>query len=223
MSERSDQQLEQDMEELLRLGREEVPPAEGKARALEQLTAGTVTPPLDPSSGAGAVALRKWAGYGVLLLAVIAALVYFFTRPAPTEVAQVVAPVVVVPQVTVVDPPPPPPTPPEPPPVVDSPPPPTTVKHAPPPEPVDELERELALVEEAKTLITVNPSAAWATLSAHARAFPRGALKKESDLLRVEALLKLGKRAQAEALADQLAKRDTEGLVKERLQRLLAQ
>ncbi len=71
--------------------------------------------------------------------------------------------------------------------------------------------------------VATDPRRAVSTLERHRTQFPRGALKLEADLLRVEAQLKLGRRADATRLADALKKADTEGLVRDRLKRLFQQ
>lgn len=87
----------------------------------------------------------------------------------------------------------------------------------------DALARELALLDEARLQLAKEPRAALTTLERHRAQFPRGALKLEADLLRVEAQLKLGRRAEATRLAEALKKADTEGLVHDRLERLFEQ
>jgi len=71
--------------------------------------------------------------------------------------------------------------------------------------------------------VTHEPKTAMATLDRHRTAFPRGALKLEADVLRVEALLRLGRRDDAIRLATSLEKADREGLVQDRLKRLMEQ
>lgn len=87
----------------------------------------------------------------------------------------------------------------------------------------DALARELALLDDARVQVTHEPKTALATLDRHRTAFPRGALKLEADVLRVEALLRLGRRADAMRLATSLEKADREGLVQDRLKRLMEQ
>lgn len=87
----------------------------------------------------------------------------------------------------------------------------------------DALARELALLDEARLQVAKEPRAALTTLDRHRAQFPRGALKLEADLLRVEAQLNLGRRAEATRLAEALKKADTEGLVHDRLERLFEQ
>lgn len=87
----------------------------------------------------------------------------------------------------------------------------------------DALARELALLDEARLQVAKAPRAALTTLDRHRAQFSRGALKLEADLLRVEAQLNLGRRAEAARLAEALKKADTEGLVHDRLERLFEQ
>ncbi len=91
-------------------------------------------------------------------------------------------------------------------------------------EPVDEadlLARELALLDDARTTLTPNPARTLHTLGKYDREFPKGSLRVEADMVRLEALLKLGKRRDAEALGARLTSRDREGLIRERVKRLL--
>ena len=67
------------------------------------------------------------------------------------------------------------------------------------------------------------PTAALAELDAHARAFPRGALGPEAQMLRVDALLASGDTAGGRALAAQLLARDPAGPHAKRLRTLIAQ
>lgn len=92
---------------------------------------------------------------------------------------------------------------------------------APPPVEEDALARELALLDVARTEVTSAPTRALATLQEHARRFPNGALGTEADLLRVEALVKAGRRAEAVRLGQQLTAQGATGPLAERVQRLL--
>jgi hypothetical protein len=66
-----------------------------------------------------------------------------------------------------------------------------------------------------------DPGGALALLSAHERAFPRGGLVLERELLAVDALLRLGRRADAEARARSLRARAPGSLYTRRLEHLL--
>jgi hypothetical protein len=74
-------------------------------------------------------------------------------------------------------------------------------------EPSDSLVEELRLVDGARAAMGTDPARALATLAEHQRRFPRGQLSLERDVLRVSALVKLGRRAEAEALVDDIARR----------------
>lgn len=110
---------------------------------------------------------------------------------------------------------------PTPPPLTD----PSPRKRAPPKSPPaaeeDALARELALLDVARTEVTSAPTRALATLQEHARRFPKGALGTEADLLRVEALVKAGRRAEAVRLGRRLTAQGATGPLAERVQRLL--
>ena len=85
------------------------------------------------------------------------------------------------------------------------------------------LERELALLDRARQQLRVAPAEALATLQQHQREFPKGSLRVEASIVRVETLLQLGRRAEAEALARELvrAEKEKDGLVRRRLGKLL--
>jgi hypothetical protein len=66
----------------------------------------------------------------------------------------------------------------------------------------DSFGRELRAIERARLAVAARDGAsAIETLDAYARDFPHGQLSQEATLLRLEALLDEGQRAQAEALA----------------------
>ncbi|MDP3232328.1 MAG: hypothetical protein Q8S33_16565 [Myxococcales bacterium] len=92
---------------------------------------------------------------------------------------------------------------------------------APPPDEEDALARELALLDVARMEVPSAPTRALATLQEHARRFPKGALGTEADLLRVEALVKAGRRAEAVRLGQRLTAQGATGPLAERVQRLL--
>ncbi len=90
---------------------------------------------------------------------------------------------------------------------------------APPADDPDLLAKELALVDLARSQRKSDPAEALKTLDRYAREFPRGGLRQEAAIVRVEVLLALGRRSEAEALAKNLSSGG--GLVKKRLDRLL--
>ena len=243
MSNLSPQDVEQRRQQLLDSARAETPDAQKKAAGFAAVVSGEVTPLgiEGPSLTPAASGARRVLLLGALALLMVAALLWFFTRPEdkPVEppvpqVVRPVPPVPVVPQVVkTAD-----PALVEPALTVE----PVAALDAGAPVPidagvvltpkkalpgvgneVDSLARELMMLDEAKGLIGTDAAAALQALNRHRGAFPRGALKVEADLLRVEVLLKLNRRADAEKLAARLRAGDTEGLVRERLQRLLEQ
>jgi hypothetical protein len=90
-----------------------------------------------------------------------------------------------------------------------------------PSEEVDTLAAELALLDGARTLLETDAARSLATLNRYAKRFPNGSLKLEADVVRVEALFKAGRRHEGLALVDKLRKRDSGGLLEERLRRLI--
>lgn len=74
------------------------------------------------------------------------------------------------------------------------------------------LSRELHSLDTARrALADGDPNGALAALDAHDRAFPRGALRGEAQVIRAEALLARGDTAAARALARELLARDPSG------------
>jgi TolA-binding protein len=66
----------------------------------------------------------------------------------------------------------------------------------------DELRQELKLIDEARAALKGGaPARARALLEQHARRFPSGSFRQEADVLRVEALERLGERQKAASLA----------------------
>jgi len=66
------------------------------------------------------------------------------------------------------------------------------------------LEREAALLEEARALLERRPSAALEVLDRHAATFPAGQLRMERELLAVDALRRLDRVDEARARGDAL-------------------
>ena len=87
--------------------------------------------------------------------------------------------------------------------------------------PVDQeaLARESELIDRARAEVTLDPLTALKTLAEHHQNFPQGLLAKEEELTRVEALLRLGRRQEAERLAHKLKAFD--GSLQKTLDRLL--
>lgn len=86
---------------------------------------------------------------------------------------------------------------------------------------VDALAAEVQLVDAARGALSVEPAAALKTLDAYRQRFPRGSLRVEADLVRLEALLRAGRRGEAERLAKRLIASDPGAPVAARAQRLL--
>jgi len=92
-------------------------------------------------------------------------------------------------------------------------PPPPVTPHSlirPPKHPVDPevLAREKVLLERARAEVTSDPETALKSLAEHKRLFPKGPLAQEAELVHVEALLRLGRRPEAEVLGRKLSARD---------------
>ncbi len=85
----------------------------------------------------------------------------------------------------------------------------------------DSLARELTLLDSARKELQTSPSSALSTLVTYEREFPRGSMRTEAALVRVEVLIKLNRRADAEKLARSLIAADRDGLVKRRVSKLL--
>lgn len=238
MSERSPRELEELRQRMLAAARAERPdPARARARKDAVLEGAAPAPGLEAPPVPGAS--RRWQRRAAVVLGALAVLLawWFFFRgdepatvaPPPTAPLRPLAPV----------------TPPEdvdagpedgplePRPAVDAGAEPPAAPSVPdagvalrprraPAEDPDLLARELALIDEARSHLKGDPGAALAPLDRHAREFPRGALKSEAELVRLEALLALGRQPEADRLAARLIAGDREGLVRERVKRLLA-
>lgn len=86
----------------------------------------------------------------------------------------------------------------------------------------DDLPAELALLDAAKrALAGGDGAAALASLQAYATRFPRGVMRTEAELLRLEALLQAGRRADAEAVGKKLVSSTDSELVRTRVRALL--
>ncbi len=67
-------------------------------------------------------------------------------------------------------------------------------------------ESDMALLGRAQGALASNPAQALALLSEHAKSFPRSGFSQEREVLTIDALVRLGRRGEAEARADQFAK-----------------
>jgi hypothetical protein len=86
----------------------------------------------------------------------------------------------------------------------------------------DDLMAELAFVDGArKALAAKDARAALGSLAAYETKFPRGTMRTDAQLLKLEALLLAGKRADAEALGKKVTSTTDSELVRERVKRLL--
>ena len=92
----------------------------------------------------------------------------------------------------------------------------------PPSELSNSLNREIALLEQARQQLTANPTLALQVLHTHESQFPGGELRIERELLIVDALVRTGNRPAAEARAHALEAQAPRSLYGERLKRLLA-
>lgn len=225
MTARTPEEKEAFKKSLLASGRGVRPPPGTREAGLEKLLAAEAA---KPAPGAGPAALRVT---GAVILAVVVA-TWLLREPrvtAPPRAAAVDAGVVaavvvdagVAPPVAEVD-----AGPVE---VVEAPPAmavdagkPAVVRPQPRPvEDADSLARELALLDAARGHLAANPQKSLASLDDYAREFPRGAMKTEAQLMRVETLLALGRRAEATTLARKLAAAERDGLIVRRLHQLL--
>jgi hypothetical protein len=100
---------------------------------------------------------------------------------------------------------------------------PTVLTPRPPKHPVDAdaLARESVLIDRARSEVKSDPETALKTLAEHKQTFPGGPLTREAELVRVEALLRLGRREEAENLGRKLTVHDPSGPTGRTVQRLL--
>jgi hypothetical protein len=78
------------------------------------------------------------------------------------------------------------------------------------------------LLERARQLLSSSPGQALAVLTDHERSFPQGTLGPEREILAVDALVRLGRRNEAERRGRALLARSPGSLYEERLARILA-
>lgn len=84
------------------------------------------------------------------------------------------------------------------------------------------LRDEVALLDQARAAIASgNTAAALSALDRHKREFPRGFLSSEAEVLRVEALVKAGRTAEARAQGERLLSREPNGPQAKRVRSLL--
>jgi len=85
----------------------------------------------------------------------------------------------------------------------------------------DALAGEAKLLNEAHAVMASDPDRALAIAGEHAKRYPRGQLAAERELIRVQALVKLGRTAEAEARARALRKSTPSSIYGERLDTIL--
>jgi hypothetical protein len=85
----------------------------------------------------------------------------------------------------------------------------------------DALQQEIRLLEQARRDLASSPSAARRALLDHEVRFPSGHLRIERELLLVDALVRLGRRPEAEARAERLERQNPNSLYRERLDQIL--
>lgn len=83
-------------------------------------------------------------------------------------------------------------------------------------------EGEIELLREAQRALNRSASTALTLADEHARLYPKGVFVQEREMLRIEAELKLGKRAQALARAHAFSERFAQSTYRARIERLLA-
>jgi hypothetical protein len=84
------------------------------------------------------------------------------------------------------------------------------------------LRDEVALLDQARAAISSgNTGAALSALDRHKREFPRGFLSSEAEVLRVEALVKAGRTAEAREQGERLLSREPNGPQAKRVRSLL--
>jgi len=86
------------------------------------------------------------------------------------------------------------------------------------------LRDEVALLDAARSAISRgDTSSALAALGQHAQRFPQGFLRSEAAVLRVEALVRAGRRAEAQAEGEKLLAREPNGPQAQRVRSLLGE
>jgi hypothetical protein len=88
---------------------------------------------------------------------------------------------------------------------------------------VDTLAEEIALLEGARLALASDPAAALSRAREHSRLFPHGQFAAPAELLEIDALLRLGRRGEAEERARSMAERRPSSLYRERLVTLVGE
>jgi hypothetical protein len=87
---------------------------------------------------------------------------------------------------------------------------------------VDDLAAEVSAIDQARTVAAAHdPARTLALLDTYQRQFPNGSLQPEAQLLRIEALIQRGQRAQALPIARRLLEAAPDGPLAERIHGLL--
>jgi hypothetical protein len=229
VNERDEGELDALAERLFEAGRAEPVPPAARARAFETLGLAGPPPPAGSTGSGASSAWLKWGGLAVLAIGAGAA----FTALREPEPVTVVPPRVVLTQARPLN---------EAPSAISIapsaatasessplPPPPAasasaarlSAKRAPSPA-GDALAAELAALDRARAALRGGDApGALALLRDYERAHPSGALRSEALLLRVEALVRAGRKAEAERIAAPIIAQNPEGFAARRLQGLL--
>jgi hypothetical protein len=89
--------------------------------------------------------------------------------------------------------------------------------------PEDALGAEAKLIERARAVLTESPARALELVGEHQTRFPRGQLAAERTIVKIDALRRLGRRAEAEALASRVLAQEPKGLYANRVRRALGE
>ncbi len=199
---------------MLRAGASEKPSPDTVRRTLGAVGAGGSGGPAPAIAGAGTRWLVRW-GAGVGLCALVGAAIWVATRssrPGRATPAAITAPAPPLAPARPLEsaPTPAPSTGPVPPPsaapiTASAPPPPRAVPAAPAIDTASGLAEEVAAIDAARaTLDRGDAAGSLGQLDAYQRRFPRGTLRQEAAVMRIDALLRAGDRRAARALADRL-------------------
>lgn len=88
-------------------------------------------------------------------------------------------------------------------------------------EKAEDLRREVEALDDARALLASNPGGALQALQAYEARHPRGRLRLEARVLRVDALLRAGRMAEAKAEGEGFLRDHPNGFLAERVRRLL--
>lgn len=102
-----------------------------------------------------------------------------------------------------------------------APPPETARAPSSPPEPALDPSLEIRWLEQARSQLSTSPADALATLRAHLQRFPASRLAHEREVLFIEALDRLGQRAEAQTRARRLLEAQPSSPYRDKLQRFL--